>query len=207
MKIIDKTLLQKALMKVPPSKDVFPPRENILRAFELCEAPKVVFLGQDPYPQPGMATGIAFGNLKNTIKISPSLEIFKNALLNPEIPHDSVQFDCTLESWERQGVLLLNSALTVAKNKPLSHILIWNDFIRDVLKNLNNYSTGIIYVFFGNIAKTYSTCIDTKNNYLFFEKHPAYYVRSNLYMDNTLFLKINEILTALYGIKIKWYEN
>lgn len=182
-----------------------PHPDNIFKAFELCKYDdlKVVILGQDPYPQKGVATGIAFGNNNN--EDSPSLNILKESCIDYTIPHNFIIFDETLESWCKQGVLMLNSALTCELGKPGSHTMIWRPFIADFLKRLSNKESGVIYVLLGDTAKTFSPYINSKYNTVIKENHPSYYARLGKPMPN-IFKKINEILKSNYNLKIKWYE-
>lgn len=98
-------------------KPICPNIPDVFKAFTLCSYNnlKVVMIGQDPYPQKDVATGILFGNRKEVSDedLSPSLKIVKEAAIDFEIPHNSIIFDQTLESWANQGILMINSALTV----------------------------------------------------------------------------------------------
>lgn len=199
-KVIDKNLLEQALNKVRKFPNSLSPHyEDIFRAFHLCDYNnlKVVMIGQDPYPQKDIATGVMFGN--NKLPMSPSLEVIWDSLGNPE------GFDITLESWTRQGVLLLNSSLTVKINNPNSHSLIWRKFTETLLKNLSKRETGIIYVLFGNVAQSFEYCIGPFNQILK-EKHPAWYSRQGIVMPDKVFREINSLLYSKYGETIKWYE-
>lgn len=102
-----------------------PSSQNVFKAFQACSLKdcKAVFLGQDPYPQQGVATGILFGNSKDTPeeKLSPSLQIVKEAAINYEIPHNLIEFDNTLESWAKQGILMINTAFTCEVGRVGSH--------------------------------------------------------------------------------------
>ena len=116
---------------------------------------KIVFLGQDPYPQKGVATGVLFGNKEGTTELSPSLEVIKEAAINYETPHPPLKFDVTLESWAKQGILMINSALTCEMNKVGSHVMLWRPFMSKFLQNLSNSNTGLVYVLFGDQAQTF----------------------------------------------------
>lgn len=186
-----------------------PEYKNIFKAFNLCplEKLKVVILGYDPYPQKGVATGIAFGNKPETKVLSPSLEVLKEALISPELPHyDNPRFDVTLESWARQGVLLLNAALTTEVGRTGSHTNLWRPFISTTLRNLSNYTTGIIYVLLGQQAQSFEPYIDRRFQNIIKERHPAYYVRSAKLMPVDLFVGINKLLYEKNGEKIKWID-
>lgn len=109
MDVIDTVELRKILswISIIDKTTLCPSSPNIFKAFRACPLKdcKVVFLGQDPYPQQGVATGILFGNSKDTPedKLSPSLQVVKEAAINYEIPHNRIDFDNTLESWAKQG--------------------------------------------------------------------------------------------------------
>lgn len=210
IKVIDKKCLKETMQKVIieyNKHECTPKMNNIFKAFELCDYNNlcIVFLGQDPYPQKGVATGLAFGN--NTTILSPSLQVLKDAVINPQVPHGIVQFDNTLESWAKQGILLLNSALTTECNKIGAHTLLWREFIIQLLQRLSSINTGIIYVLFGEQACSYKRYINEKYNYIFQVKHPAYYARTNTEMSSKLFDDINNILYKNNKFKIKWYED
>lgn len=108
MDVIDTAELRKILSWISTidKTTLCPSSPNIFKAFRACPLKdcKVVFLGQDPYPQQGVATGILFGNSKDTPedKLSPSLQVVKEAAINYEIPHNRIDFDNTLESWAKQ---------------------------------------------------------------------------------------------------------
>lgn len=161
-----------------------------------------------PYPQKGVATGILFGNKAevNEDNLSPSLNIIKEAVINYEIPHNCIIFDQTLESWTKQGILMLNSALTVEMNKVGSHTMIWRPFIASLLKNLSLYDNGIIYVLFGRQAQTFKPYINKKLNYVFEIEHPAYFARNNVKMPYKFFINIKNKVKEIYSVPIEWYK-
>ena len=173
--IIDVIEMNKALQQLKDLDNIAPSPKHIFDAFKLCNYNnlKCIILGMDPYPQKGVATGLAFAN-RNNREISPSLKVIQSSLyLNLD-----GRLDVTLENWAEQGVLLLNSSLTVELNKPGSHAIIWRNFIISVLKNLSDYSPGLPYILFGNTAKTFLPYIN-KNNKVILERHPSYYARCN----------------------------
>lgn len=208
MKVIDKQELIKVINKLNQMANYTPSMKNIFRAFELCKYNdlKVLFLGYDPYPQRGVATGILFGNKKEVSEenLSPSLKIVKEAAIDFEIPHNSIIFDQTLESWAKQGILMINSALTVEIGKTGSHTMLWRGFISKLIKKLSEYDTGIIYVLFGEQAKTFKPYIG-KNNIILEEKHPAYYARIEGRMPSTVFKEITKLTKEKYKEPIIWF--
>lgn len=188
-----------------------PPRPDIFKAFTLCSLRdcKVVFLGQDPYPQKGVATGVLFGNSKDTPedKLSPSLDIIKEASVNYEIPHQELVFDNTLESWAKQGILMINSALTCRMNEIGSHVLNWRQFTARLLSNMSSNSSGIVYVLFGRQAQSFRQYIDDRYNDVIETEHPSYFARTQTKMPYSVFRDINRILKARYGMEIMWYKD
>lgn len=210
--VIDIIELQKIIKQLNilyKTKNITPEYEKVFKVFNLLSRHdlKAVILGQDVYPQKGVATGIAFGNNKNIDKLSPSLEVIKETIINYEIPHTHIEFDETMETWVKQGILLLNSALTCEVNKIGSHSLIWRPFISKLLYNLSNTETGIIYALLGKDAQSYEEFINQRHNKIVKDYHPAYYARNNMKMPNTIFKEISSHIYNVYGETIKWYED
>lgn len=210
-KVIDFNELNVVLVKLQgiDPELLCPSPGNVFRAFKLCpyKELRVVFLGQDPYPQKGVATGVLFGNKKRTPedKLSPSLEVIKECCINYEVPNGPIEFDNTLESWAKQGILMINSALTCKVNEIGSHVMMWRKFIATLLKNLSYRETGIIYVLFGRQAQTFEPYIDSKYNHIIKVEHPAYFARANKIMPYSVFTDVNKLLQGQYGETIKWY--
>ena len=213
MKVIDKSKLIPILntlnslyKKVP----ICPSQSKVFTAFKKCKYSdlKVVMIGQDPYPQKGVATGILFGNNKEVAEenLSPSLQIIKEAAINFEIPHNCITFDQTLESWAEQGILMINSALTVEMNRIGSHVMLWRPFIIKLLENLSKNKTALVYVLFGTQAQTFKPYIDKRWNHIIEIEHPAYFYRIGAKMPSSLFQEINNIVEGIYGLPINWYE-
>lgn len=188
---------------------ITPSYNNVFKAFTLCSLSdlKAVFIGQDPYFQSNnIATGLAFANHKGTDKLSPSLQVLKDACTANAPAYANVKFDETLESWAKQGILLLNSALTTEVGKIGSHMNLWRPFISSLLKNLSKQETGIVYVLFGKQAETFKPYIDERFNEVIITKHPAYYVRTRTSMPSSLFENINKLINGKYGKPFKWYN-
>ena len=212
MRVIDKKELLAILSKLEIEyrrKPICPMQGDVFKAFKLCpyDNLKVVMLGQDPYPQKGVATGLLFGNKKEIDEenLSPSLQIVKEAVINFEIPHKSIIFDQTLESWARQGILMINTALTVEMNRIGSHVMLWRPFVANLLKKLSENKTGIIYVLFGKQAQTFKPYINKQFNIILEENHPAYFARTETKMPSTVFNQISKLTKDKYGIPITWY--
>lgn len=211
LKVFDIKELNTAVAKlnvICQNKPIVPAYKDVFKAFTLCSEHdcKVVFLGQDPYPQKGVATGVLFGNKEGTLELSPSLEIIKEAAINNEIPHPPIRFDETLESWARQGILMLNSSLTCEMNKPGSHVMLWRPFISKLLYNLSNSNPGLIYVLFGKQAQTFEPYINKRLNSIIKIHHPAYYARTHTKMPYWVFTELNKQVKYNFGVSLKWYE-
>ena len=161
-----------------------------------------------PYPQKGVATGILFGNDASTREDdwSPSLKIVRDSVIDLRRPHNLITFDPTLESWAKQGILMINSALTCEVNRVGSHTNVWRPFVSKLVKNLSNRETGIIYVLFGKDAQSLKPYINEKYNDIIEIQHPAYFARTGKKMPHSIFTRINELLYGRYGEKIEWYK-
>lgn len=197
----------KSLNKLYKNKIITPDYKDIFKAFTLCERKdcKVVFIGQDVYPQKGVATGVAFGNRQNTKELSPSLEVLKETVISDATPYKPIHFDITLEDWGKQGILLLNSALTCEVNKIGSHLSLWRPFVSKLLNNLRS-NPGLIYVLFGRQAQSFEYYIDKQFNTVIKVNHPAYYARINAPMPNDVFKTIDKLLVGKYGESINWFN-
>ena len=204
---IMKRLLSSKKMICPLPKDVF-------KAFILCPLHnlKAVVIGQDPYQDlvegKPRATGIAFGNSKDTLKenYSPSLEVLKESVIDYSMPHERIIFDPSLEKWEKQGVLMLNSALSCFAGNIGSQTLLWRPFIKSLLTNLSNYDTCIVYVLMGNEAQSFEPYINAKYNHILKIKHPSWYARNHTKMPSEIWHRINELLINQYGYGVEWYK-
>ena len=213
MKVIDRIELNNIIVKIGQEyrrKPICPTQSDVFKAFRLCPLKdlKIVMLFQDPYPQKGVATGIALANNSKILEsnLSSSLKIIKEAVINFEVPHYCITFDQTLESWAKQGILMLNSALTVEMNRVGSHVMLWRPFISKLLNNLSNYDTGIVYVLFGKQAQTFEPYINSKFNYIIKVNHPSYYARTEQKMPKEVFKKIDNLVYSIYGETIEWYK-
>lgn len=216
MRVIDKPEAMKImgwLKRVNPDT-LCPALPNVFRAFKLCSLKdcRVVMIGMDPYPDKFMgkprATGILFGNNKDVPedKLSPFLQVVKESAINFEIPHNIITFDQTLESWAKQGILMINSALTCELNKVGSHVNQWRPFVSKLLKNLSDKETGIIYILFGRQAQTLKPYINERYNDIIEIEHPAYFARSNKIMPYSVFRQMNDILYGRYGERITLFN-
>lgn len=182
---------------------IYPPGSKIFKAFELTPVQdvKVVILGQDPYHQPGQAMGLSFSVPEN-VPAPPSLKnIFK------EIENDlgiRMSGRPNLEAWARQGVLLLNAILTVRADQAASHSRIgWEEFTDAVIKYLNDNCDGIVFMLWGNFARSKSALIDTHRHYVLEAAHPSPLARG-AFFGCRHFSKANDILIREGKTPINW---
>ena len=211
MKVLDRNETMKIMgwLRSINQSTLCPNIKDVFKVFKLCPYNncRVVFIGQDPYPQRGVAQGVLFGNSSDTPenKLSPSLQIIKESVINFEIPHNLITFDPTLESWAKQGILMINSALTTEVGKIGVHMVKWRPFMIAFLKQMSMINPGIIYVLFGSQAQILEPYI-SKNNYVLKIEHPAYFARTNKKMPYHIWKDINKILYDLYGERIEWFK-
>lgn len=186
------------------SKTIFPSRENIFNSLKLTpyENVKVVVLGQDPYHGEGEAHGLSF-SVRPEIKVPPSLKnIYKELQneMNIYIPNNGY-----LVKWANQGVLLLNSVLTVEKDKPGSHRNKgWEVFTDTVISKLNERNEPIIFVLWGNYAKEKETYITNPKHLILKSPHPSPFSARNGFFGCNHFIKINEFLKKNGEKEIDW---
>lgn len=166
--------LKQFLDQAYQEKSVYPPRHLMYRAFELCPINqlKVVMIGQDPYHQPGQANGLAF-SVNPGVKLPPSLiNIYKEISDDLGVKMNFQSGDLTYLA--KQGVLLLNSLLTVEDSQPLSHQKIGYDiFFEHVFQFLESLDQPIIYLLWGGQAKTYQSWIKNPHHGFMLAHHPS----------------------------------
>ena len=173
----DKEYFRELARKLHEEKDrgivIYPPGSKIFRAFDLCplDAVKVVILGQDPYHGAGQAMGLSF-SVPEGIAAPPSLKnIFK------EIESDlgiRMSGSPDLEPWARQGVLLLNSVLTVRAGVAASHAgLGWQNFTDAVIKLISERCEGVVFMLWGNYARSKAGLIDSGRHLVLQAAHPS----------------------------------
>ena len=152
---------------------IYPPGSQIFRAFDLTplENLKVVILGQDPYHGPGQAHGLSF-SVSAGVPAPPSLKnIFKEIESDLGIRMSGYP---DLEKWARQGVLLLNAVLTVRAGQPASHSKIgWQEFTDAVIRYISNNCEGVVFLLWGNFARTKSALIDHSRHHVLEAAHPS----------------------------------
>jgi len=213
-KVLDNLGHINRLYRISPIK-IYPEQENVFKAFKECPYSKlsVVILLQDPYHD-GSATGIATANSNNTRILSPSLKIIRDTIYREVYKLYSIgeaerlaiesQFDPTLVSWARQGILMLNTALTVEAGHPQSHQSYWSRFTELVLRKLSDINSGIIYCLWGKYADAYSIYINSNSNTILRCTHPAYASYRGLPWDCTHFNDINKYLKDFNNTTIIW---
>lgn len=187
------------------NKAVFPPKEMIFNAF--FKTPysdvKVVILGQDPYHGPNQAHGLSF-SVQEGVSLPPSLKnIFKE--LKSDLGIDNEKRGC-LNSWATQGVLLLNTTLTVNQGKPLSHQGIgWERFTDAVIESLLKRKDPVIFVLWGNFAQQkLQEILKYPIHFVLTAPHPSPFSARRGFFGCRHFSKINEILKSLGKDEIDW---
>ena len=182
---------------------IFPPGSQIFKAFELTPVKdvKVVILGQDPYHGPGQAHGLSFSVPEN-MPAPPSLKnIFK------EIETDlgvRMRGYPNLEKWARQGVLLLNAVLTVRSGEAASHSRIgWQEFTDAVIRYVSEECEGVVFMLWGNFARTKSELIDRSRHCVLEAAHPSPLARG-AFFGCRHFSKANEYLASTGRRPIDW---
>lgn len=193
------------------SETVHPSRENIFRALELVapEDVKVIVVGQDPYPTPGNAHGLSF-SVDRTAKIPASLKtIFSE--LERSIDGWVKPTSGDLQAWATQGVLLLNSILTVRTREPLSHAnLGWEKFTRAVLQHAQARAPFIIFLLWGaKAAAIADPIVDTSKHLVLRGSHPSRMAQNQMpperkFVGNGHFAEANRQLTARGRSPIDW---
>ena len=184
-------------------KVIYPPGGLIFRAFELTPVPdvKVVILGQDPYHNPGEAMGLSF-SVPQGVRTPPSL---RNIFREVETDQGIRLSGCpNLEGWARQGVLLLNSILTVEGGFAASHRgKGWETFTDAVISYLSAHREGIVFLLWGNYAKAKASLIDTSRHHVLLAAHPSP-LAGGAFFGCRHFSRANEILLAEGKTPINW---
>ena len=184
-------------------KTIFPDKNNIFKSLQNTNFNdiKVVIIGQDPYHGKGEAMGLSF-SVPNNIKTPPSLRnIFKE--LNNDLNINNINNDLT--NWSKQGVLLLNSILTVEENKPLSHKKYnWELFTNNIIKLINDKRDNIVFILWGNYAKEKKSLITNKTHYIIESNHPSPLSANRGFFNSKPFSKTNEFLKQHNIKEIDW---
>ena len=186
------------------TKVIFPSKENIFKALELTspEDVKVVIIGQDPYHGVGQACGLSF-SVSNGIKLPPSLvNIFKE--LSDDIGIEIPTYG-DLSSWAKQGVLLLNSTLTVESGKAASHKKMgWEPVTQKIIDTLSTKRDNIVYILWGSFAQKVGNNIDENKNLVIKSVHPSPLSSYRGFFKSKPFSKSNNYLINNNIDPIKW---
>ncbi|MBQ8192616.1 MAG: uracil-DNA glycosylase [Bacilli bacterium] len=180
--------------KAYKEREIFPPKSYILRALSLTDYDevKVVILGQDPYHGIGEANGLAFA-VNRGIKLPPSLmNIYKELNSDLEIPISDIG---DLTCWAKEGVLLLNSVLTVEKDKPASHKnLGWEKFTDAIISRVNEKENPVVFILWGNFAKSKKKLITNSKHFVIESSHPSPFSCNYGFFGSKPFSRTNKFL-------------
>lgn len=195
--------LRSFLKKEYSTKICYPKKEEIFNALKYTnyEDVKVVILGQDPYHGENEAHGFCF-SVRNAVRRPPSLNnILKELYDDLKI----VRKENELTSWAEQGVLLLNSVLTVVKDTPLSHRGIgWEEFTDSIIKKINEKDSTVVYIFWGSYARSKKYLITNPKHYVIESAHPSPLSANKGFFGSKPFSKTNEILIKNNMKPINW---
>tara|TARA_B100000900_G_scaffold240484_1_gene204498 strand:+ start:999 stop:1673 length:675 start_codon:yes stop_codon:yes gene_type:complete len=195
--------LSNILKNFREKKTILPNERDVFKAFKLCNYNdlKIVIIGQDPYHNINQAHGLAF-SVKSK-KIPPTLSNIIKELRNDvkiEIPRNG-----NLERWAKQGVLLINSTLTVEHNKPNSHKHIgWQKFTDNIISYISKNKKGIIFMIWGNHAKNKVKLIDKSRHHILIAPHPSPLSAYRGFFGCKHFSKSNSILISQRKKTIDW---
>ncbi|MGO1297466.1 MAG: uracil-DNA glycosylase [Vibrio sp.] len=187
-------------------KVIYPPETDVFNAFRYTEfhQVKVVILGQDPYHGPEQAHGLSF-SVRPGVKIPPSLRNMYKELAQ-DIPGFVTPTHGYLKEWAEQGVLLLNTVLTVEQGKAHSHAKNtgWERFTDAVIDKLNQYSDGVIFLLWGAHAQKKGSMIDTNKHVVLTAAHPSPLSAYRGFFGCQHFSKTNQILLSQGADPIHW---
>jgi uracil-DNA glycosylase len=199
------TALKSILVEEQKKYEIYPTNNKIFEAFnhtELSEV-KVVILGQDPYHGSSQANGLSF-SVNDHIKPPPSLiNIYKE--IENELHIKMNMSNGNLTPWAKQGVLLLNSILTVRANEPASHRNIgWETFTDALIKHIAFQNRPIVFMLWGNYAKSKSVLITNKMHLVLTSAHPSPFSFYNGFLGNNHFVLANKFLSEKKLKPIDW---
>lgn len=183
---------------------VYPPKNKIFNAFSLCKYNdlKVVILGQDPYHQPNQAQGLAFSTPPEITNPPSMVNILKE--INSDIGNSNCN-DGDLTPWAKQGVLLINTILTVEDSKAKSHHNIgWEIFTDNIIKHISSNFDRVIFLLWGSPAIAKTKLIDKNKHYILTAPHPSPLSAYRGFFGCKHFSKTNEILRTLEKPEITW---
>jgi len=191
--------------KAYQTEDVWPKRKNLFAAFNHCpfDDLKVVILGQDPYPTPGHAHGLSFSVPETVQPLAKSLQnIFKELKTDLDItPFNNGD----LTRWAKQGVFLLNTALTVRAGEPNSHAYMgWDQFTDDVIKTISAQKNGIVFMLWGAHAQKKIKLIEKTRHHVLRAPHPSPLSAYRGFFGCKHFSKANELLILQNKEPVNW---
>lgn len=196
--------LEKFLTEEYNHYTIYPEEKNIFNALNLVKYDdvKVVIIGQDPYHEPKQAHGLCF-SVQDGVELPPSLQnIYKELNTDLGVP---IAKTGDLTKWAKQGVLLLNSVLTVRRGQANSHKgKGWEQFTSAIINKLNERQSPIIFILWGNNAKGVAQNINTNKHFVLTAAHPSPLSAYNGFFGCKHFSKTNEILKALNKEPINW---
>lgn len=196
--------LQTFVREIYTQEQVLPPKETIYAALQLCSLAqtRVVILGQDPYPTPGHAHGLAF-SVQQPVSPPPSLRnILKE--IEADVGPSQIQGG-DLTPWAEQGVLLLNAILTVRAGAPLSHAgKGWEAFTDEIIKTVSEKGDSVVFLLWGSKAKAKRSLIDTSRHLILTAAHPSPLSAWNGFFGCRHFSAANAFLTAHGRSPIQW---
>jgi len=185
-------------------KIIYPKAKDIFNAFNLCplDKVKVVIIGQDPYHEPGQAHGLCF-SVESGVDLPPSLvNIYKE--IESDLGRKSIT-NGDLTSWANQGVLLLNSTLTVRAHDATSHSgMGWETFTDAVIRILAQNRKHVVYMLWGSFAQKKAEFVDAQNNLILKSAHPSPLSAYRGFFGNHHFSRANEYLIANGETPINW---
>lgn len=197
--------LQKEINNRYENATIYPPRELIFNAFSLTKYDelKVVILGQDPYHGANQSQGLAFSTPKDIPNPPSMCNILKE--IRSDMGVESTASDGNLVSWANQGVMLLNTILTVEAHKPKSHQnLGWETFTDSIIGHISEHFNGIIFLLWGSNAISKSKLIDTSKHHILTSPHPSPLSSYRGFFGCKHFSKTNEILKMQNKSEIIW---
>lgn len=187
------------------TKKVYPPLQDIFKAFWLTPLPdvKVVILGQDPYHGDGQAHGLSF-SVQQGVPLPPSLKnIYKEIESDLNVSKDFSNGN--LEPWAKQGVLLLNAVLSVVEGSPASHQgKGWENLTDTVIQTISDKEEPVVFMLWGNFAKSKKKLIDTTKHLVLEAPHPSPFSVHSGFFGCKHFSKCNDYLEKHGGTKIIW---
>eukprot|EP00559_Dactyliosolen_fragilissimus_P008882 CAMPEP_0184858616 /NCGR_PEP_ID=MMETSP0580-20130426/3697_1 /TAXON_ID=1118495 /ORGANISM="Dactyliosolen fragilissimus" /LENGTH=639 /DNA_ID=CAMNT_0027354857 /DNA_START=674 /DNA_END=2590 /DNA_ORIENTATION=+ len=200
--------LSKFIASERKTEIVYPPARDVFAALNICplENVNVVIIGQDPYHGPGQGHGLAFSVQKDVTNFPPSLKnIFKEVVNNEGIAYPK---HGNLSHWAEQGVLLLNTVLTVRKGEPKSHSgKGWEDFTDEIVQIINKERDGVIFLLWGNDAAQKANRVDTSRHVIIKTSHPSPLGATKTkspFLGSSCFSECNRELLTLGKQTIDW---